>query len=228
MSEPAKAGNPSEGEQKVDLTQYVPKGDFEKVSGSVKELQTQLEEAKMALLDPDYISFLESKKGKQVVKKAEKAVEKISDEEIDGLSSKQLLNLAVERAKEAILSEVSSVYDEQIKRMGATLSDVLGILELQEVREKHKDFDLYRDETRKILESSTTPLTIEQAYKIAKNDNPEKKPVEENKEGKAKAGTEKPSGTIARETVTPKTFKSKSEALEDAWNNVVGSGKDVL
>ena len=219
---------PSEGAEKVDLTKYVPKDDHEKTLNTVKDLESKLEDAKLSLLDPDYISFLETKKGKGVVKKVEKAVREVSDDDLDGLSSKDLLALSVERAVEAVKTEISNVYDEQLKKMGGTLSDVLAILELQEVEKKYKDFDDFRGETRKILETSQTPLTIEQAYKLAKQANEEKPDDDTTKKKKAAASTEKPSGTVAKGSIEPKDFKDKVAAGEDAWDKTVGAGKDTL
>ncbi len=208
-----------------DLTKYVPKDEHEKTLNTVKDLESKLEEAKLSLLDPRVIEALTTKK---VEKKIEKAVKEVSDDDIDGLSSKQLLELAIEKAKEAILPEVSEAYDEQLKKMGATLSDVLAILELQEVEKKYKDFDDFRDETRKILETSTTPLTIEQAYRLAKQVNEEKPEDDTTKKKKAASSTEKPSGTVSKGTIEPKDFKDKNAAGEDAWDKVVGAGKDTL
>lgn len=229
MSEPTGA-KPSEGAAQVDLTKYVPKDEHEKALNTAKELETKLEEAKLSLLDPEYISFLESKKGKAVAKKVDSALSKISEEDIDKMSSKELLDLAVEKAKETILGEVSSVYDDQLKRMGATLSDVLAILELQDVEKRHKDFGDYRDDTRKILETSATPLTIEQAYRLAKQAAIEKDPSKATAKAKndSEASSEKPSGTVAKDTMAKTSFKDKVEAGEDAWNRTVGADKDIL
>ena len=102
MSEP-KVTNPSEGDKATpDLTKYVPKDEHEKTLTTVKDLESKLEEAKLSLLDPDYISFLETKRGKKVEKKVEKAVKEISEDDLDGLSSKDLLALSVEKAVEAV------------------------------------------------------------------------------------------------------------------------------
>ena len=104
------------------------------------------------------------------------------------------------------------------------------MLELQEVVKSHDDFEDYRDTVREILESSPTPLTIEQAYLIAKAG--KATPAEEtdaDKTKKAKSGTEKPGGGLPRDSITPKTFgKDKNAAASDDWDTVVGKGKETL
>lgn len=213
----------------VDLTKYVPKEEAEKLGNSVKELEAKLDEAKLSLLDPEYIDFLESKKGARVEKKIEKATN-LSDRDIEKLSSKQILELATERAKEAILSEVAPKYEDALRKQGATLQDILAYIELGEVEKKYKDFDTYRDSTRKILETSRTQISIEQAYKQAKYDTLEKEgkltPKEE-KELKTPA-SEKPTNSVPSDAMSKSTFKSAGEAAEDAWDRIVGTGKDTL
>jgi len=213
----------------VDTEKFVPKEEHEKLANEKKELESKLDEAKLSLLDPDYIDFLESKKGARVEKKIEKAMD-LSDKDIEKLSSKQILELATERAKEAIMSEVDAKYAEVVRRQGVTLHEVLSYIEVGECEKKYKDFDTYRDATRKVLENSRTQITIEQAYKQAKYDTLEKDgkltPKEE-KELKTPA-SEKPTSTVPGDTMSKSSFKNAGEAAEDAWDRVMGSGKDTL
>jgi hypothetical protein len=225
MSEPAI--KPSEAGA-VDTSKFVPKEDYEKLGNSLKELETKLDEANLSLLDPDYIDFIESKKGNKVEKKVEKAM---ADVDLDKLSSRQILELSTQKAKEALMEEVLPKYEEQLKRQGATLQDILAYIELGEVEKKYKDFNDYKDDTRKVLETSKTQLTIEQAYKQAKLDKLEKDgkltPKDE-KELKTPTSTEKPTSTVPGDTMSKSTFKNKGDAADDAWERIVGSGKDSL
>lgn len=210
---------PAEGAAAIDASKFVPKEDYEKATSSLKELEAKLDEAKMSLLDPEYISFLEQKKQAKLEKKLAKPLP--SDVDLSKMTSAQILSLSVEKAKEAIMTEIVPQYEEQLKRTQQTLSDVLAVLELQEVEKKYSDFNTYRDDTRKILETSTTPLTIEQAYKLAKANT---------FDGKAPAVSpaERPTGSVPGSDMKPTSFKSKHEAAEDAWNRVMGPGKDTL
>jgi hypothetical protein len=231
MSDPAKQASEEAKDttSSVDTNKYVPKEEYEKLSGSVKELEAKLDEAKLSLLDPEYIAFLETKKGQQVEKKVEKAF-RVSDAEIERLSSKQLLELAVERAKEAVIGELSPDLEKRFKKYDMSLADIFSVFELQQCEKKYKDFDDFRGDVRKILESTQAQLTIEQAYKQAKfermstkEEHPETTKVEP-----AKVSSEKPTGTVPSETMQTKAFKNKTDAAEDAWNQVIGAGRDSL
>lgn len=224
MSEPI--NKPNEGAPNtatVDPNKFVPKEELDKVLNSKKELESKLDEAKLSLLDPEYIQFLESKKGKQAGKAVTKAIDSITDDDIEHLSSKQLLELAVSRSMEA----VSSVYDAKLQTQANTISDLLAYIELQETQKQHPDFNDYRDRIKEIIGTSQAPLTYEQAYMIAKGE----KPVEvtdEQKKKSAKTATEKPTNTVPAKEMQVKTFASKSAAAEDAWDQVVGASKDSI
>lgn len=225
MSDPIK--QPSDAGE-VDTSKFVPKEEYEKLGQSVKELETKLDEAKLNLLDPDYIDFLESKKGTKVEKKVKEAM---SDVDINKLSSKQILEMATEKAKEALMEEVLPKYENALKKQGATIQDILAYIELGEVEKKHKDFDDYREDIKKILETSKTPLSIEQAYKLAKSDKHDKdNPVTEDDKTPEKKPTqsEKPTSTVPGSTLSKTAFKTPEEAADDAWNKTVGAGKDIL
>jgi len=224
MSEQTKEAS----EKAANEKNVVPKEEYEKLAGTVKDLEGKLDEAKLSLLDPDYIDFLETKKGAKVEKAVKKSME---DVDTDKMTSKQILELATERAKEALLDEVMPKYEAALKQQGTTIQDILAYIELGEVEKKFKDFGEYRDDTRKVLETSKTQLTIEQAYKQAKMDRLEKEgkltPKEE-KELKAPTSSEKPTSTVPGDTMSKSAFKTAEDAAEDAWDKIVGSGKDTL
>jgi hypothetical protein len=225
MSDPIT--KPSETGATPTPDKFVPKEDYEKLAGSVKELESKLDDAKLSLLDPDYIDFLESKKGKQV----EKAVKKeLTEADTKNMTSQQILDLATDRAKEALMQEVLPKYEEALKKQGSTIQDILAYIELGECEKKYKDFNDYRDDVRKVLENSQTRLTIEQAYKQAKLDKLDADGKLTPKDEKATKPTqsEKPTSTVPGDTLGKGAFKSKAEAAEDAWDRIVGSGKDTL
>jgi len=213
-----------------DASKFVPKEDFEKLANDKKELESKLDEAKLSLLDPDYIDFLETKKGKQV-EKVIKEASTLTDKEMEGLTSKQILELATERAIEAVTSQLTPKYEEALRKQGATLQDILAYIELGEVEKKYKDFDTYRDDVKKVLENSRTQISIEQAYKQAKYDRLEKEDKltpEDKKTLKTPPPIEKPTSSVPGNTMSKSAFKTSEEAAKDAWDKVVGSGKDSL
>jgi len=218
---------PSEG---VDTSKYVPKDELDKVSSSLKEMQVKLEETNLKLLDPEYLEFLESKSGKRnantIISNSAK-VGDISADEMERLSKRELLNLAIERTKAAILNEVIPEYRDQVKRLAMTQEDILAVLELQNVEKRYTDFSDYRDDVRKLLESSKTPLTIEQAYKMAKFEKLNDQPAPQLSKTPPPP-SEKPGSSPVAEDGAKRAFKTKDDASNDAWNKVVGSGKDYL
>jgi hypothetical protein len=169
------------------------------------KLRDELDNAKLSLLDPEYIAFLETKKGSSKV--IDDAARQIKD---GNMTPSKLSEL------EAKLNKVS-----------VTMEQVLAVMELKEVEGKYKDFNTYRDDTTKVLETSTTPLTIEQAYKIAKQNRKDNK-TDEEKEADFKSGSEKPGGGGPREEEPPKVFKDKKAAADDAWDKSIGKGKDSI
>lgn len=210
MTEENKANGttPSEGEQ-VDLTKYVGKEDHEKALSAkdveVTKLQAELDQAKMSLLDADYIEYLESKKS---TPKEETADEIAAKEK--GLPTK-------------------TEFDTLKKELGMTkaaVQDVLAALELKNTEERYPDFKDYKDQVKTILESSQAPLTFEQAYMIAKVSKPA--------DGTAPAApakqteSEKPTGSVPGEGLEKKDFKDSNEAGNDAWDKTVGTDKDRL
>lgn len=171
----------------------------------IKKLRDELDNAKLSLLDPDYISFRNSKKSTEAAKIVNKEMK--------------------EGGK--MTEDRYSALEEKLNKLGTTLQNVLASMELQTVESKYKDFDQIREEVAKVLETSSTPLTIEQAYKIAKQNVREEKDEQEKKTD-AKAASEKPSTKVPDEETSKKTFKDKKEAAEDAWEKAVGKGKDTI
>lgn len=211
----------------VDTSKFVPKEEYEKLGNSVKELETKLDEAKLSLLDPDYIDFLESKKGGKIEKKVEKAM---SEVDLDKMSSKQILELSIQKSKEVLMEEVMPKYEDMLKKHGATLQDILAYIELGEVEKKYKDFNDYREDTRKVLETAQTRLTIEQAYKQAKYERLDKegKLTPKLEEALKTPVSEKPTSSVPGDTMSKSSFKNADDAAMDAWDKVMGSGKDSL
>jgi superfamily II DNA or RNA helicase len=206
MTEQEKNANEAQsGEGTVDLTKYVGKEDYDKAlsakEAEVSKVKEELEQAKMSLLDPEYIDYLESKK--------EKPAERDAANEA-GLPTK-------------------TEFDALKKELGMTkaaVQDVLAVIELKNTEEKYADFKDYKDDVKAILESSRAPLTFEQAYLIAKSQKP-KEPAK-SADPKQAPAYEKPSGSVPGSDLDKKDFKDADEASSDAWDKVVGPGKDRI
>jgi len=202
---PSEGGSPA-----IDLSKYIPKEDHEKALSSTKtemeKLKQELDDAKLSLLDPEYISYLEQKKSG-----AERKEAKIEAKLADGDQSK---------------SEIAELRRE-LSQVRQFQQDVAAVLELQAVEKKYEDFNDLRDDVKKVLESSSTALTIEQAYLLAKAKHIGEK-SDEDKVKSAKTGREKPGATVPAPSLEPTNFKDKRAAAEDAWDKIVGAGKDTL
>ena len=212
----------------IDLTKYVPKEDFDKLTNESKtrvdSLTNDLEKLRQQLLSPQYIDFLSKQKedATRATNTVQKEVSKITDAELNSLPPAKILELATERAKQAILSEVMPTLEKRVKSAEMTLGDLQAILELNAV-EKYYDgstgrvnFNDYREEVYKLIESSPA-LTIEQALHIAVaqkggtvTTTTVKKPV----------GSEKPTATVPAGTVEKTNFKTSTEAADDAWGKM--------
>ena len=211
---PEQDKKPGEGAQTnaIDTTKLVPKEDFEKLSKESKEqvttLQSELETAKLSLLDPEYIAFRESKKSKALAKEAKSISDELKDSNVTG-------NRVVE-------------LEDRINRLSTAVEDLLALQELAVCEKKYSDFNDYRDSVRKTLEDSTTPLTIEQAYLLVKGSTTKTDKTDAEKAAGAKAGSEKPGSGVNAGSTQPTSFKDKKSAADAAWDEVVGAGKDTL
>lgn len=211
----------------IDLTKYVPKEELEKAQSASKaeteKLRAELEQAKMSLLDPEYIAHLESRKGRESQPVRDASAGEI---DIDSLTPKQLLQVAINQAVQA--TEERSA--KRFSKIESALSDTLALLELRDVESKYKDFADYRNDVAKILEDPKSNLTIEQAYKLVKADRLSQKEADTKEETPTRRAvtSEKPSNTVPAENMQRRSFKSSRDAADDAWDQVVGSGKDNL
>lgn len=222
-----KKGNGSEGSEKgaIDLDKYVPKEDHEKLTAShkteVEKLQGELDKAKLSLLDPDYIEFQEKKKGKG----KPDDTPPVEDKNLDDMSSRELADHIANSLKESVVKPLQ----DELNKTKHTLNDVLAVIELQEVEKRYPDFGDYRDDVRKLIESSTTALTFEQAYKIAKTNRAAADDKDKDKpKGDGPPGSEKPTGSVPNEELDQKDYDTPEAAADAAWNKAVGPGKATL
>jgi hypothetical protein len=170
-----------ENNKSTDAIKYATKEDIKNINESIEKLRKELDEVKWTLSLFDRLESLGTKDDK-----ARSHLDENSDPIVDArirlslrvpppagvdfnkLTPFQFLTLAVDNAKAAVMEEVLPVYRQKIDEVSRATSDILAILELQDLEKKYSDFQEYRDDTRNILETTTTPITIEQAYLQAK------------------------------------------------------------
>ena len=217
MSEQVTKTSEASKPEAIDMSKYVPKD-------QVESLQADLEKAKLDLLSPEYIEFLEAKKlgkDKVLTSKVSALLGELKPEEIESLPKVRLLQLAVERAKEELTPAIRKEFNDQLTALSNYVGNLGAYIEVQDIRNRHKDFDEYADDISKLFEKATKELTYEEAYLMAKGARQTKEPEGEKKEEKPKPkGSEKPGGTTPPANLTEKKFKSDYDAGLDAWEQV--------
>lgn len=179
----------------IDLTNYIPKADFEKAinerDGTINSLKDEVTKVKSELLSPEYVEFKTKGKAQpnqqqqqnnnqpDLLTKALSDVKTLSEEV-------SLLRLQTEWDKTEVLVE---------KKYGESLAD-------------------YKDRINKFYqETGNTQMTYLQAYLLIKKADEDTKPKDpKDTTPKKPFSTEKPTATIPLTAVEPKTFKTTEEA----------------
>jgi hypothetical protein len=198
----------------IDLTNYVPKGEFEKLQADASEARKGLESLKSQLLDADYLSYLESKR--QNSQPQAKPTSDLSNINLKNLDMQGLINLINQHS----LNAIQQVVGPQIQALHGRLTDVQAVLELDNVRSRYEDFDDYQQDIVGILERAQNDLSIEQAYLQAKGINPNKAQVE-SAQTVQPARSERPGTFVPLDGETIKTFKNSDEAARAAASEVL-------
>lgn len=210
-TESTKPAEPGSNEQTKD--DVISKAEHEKaLTESTQKVQTltaDIDKLKMQLLDPNYLEYL---KQREETSEGAKTPVKPS-EPID-------VTTAVKRL------------ENELSRQRQITEAILADIELKQVVETNKDFEDYRTDVAKILETATTDLTISQALAIARDN---RRRATENPSTPAKPKntfSEKPNKSIPSGSMNEKkTFKTDAEAGQDAWNQVkdkYGLTSDIL
>lgn len=225
----SKAGEAAKSDA-VNLDNYVSKDVLD-------QTKAELQKAQQQLLSPEYIDYLESKKkgsGTQDDKISEGAAKvsallgELSPEEIESLPKTKLLALAEQRAGMKAAADVRKEFSGVIKDLTDRIGNMAAYLELREVKEKHDDFDTYKEDVQNLLNSATSDLSIEDAYYKAKMlreaENSKKggsdKATNEDKAEAVSKGSEKPDGEVPPNEGGKKEYKTPEEAGTAAWKEV--------
>lgn len=200
MPGPANVTPPDDGgTPKEDL---ISKADFDKAVGekdtALTDVRTQLNEAQLKLVDPAYVEFMEARKASN-----EKPI-------IDDKTAKEQ---GIPESAIKIINDQGS----SIKQLQTAVQQIGALLELSDVEKKYADFGNYRDDVQKILETSGSNLTIDQAYVQAKAAAPDKSKGSD--ETPTPKGSEKPGGFVPKDD-SKKHYTDADEAGNAAWAEV--------
>lgn len=210
--------NTGTAETAVDLTNYVPKGEFEKIQAQANESAKGLESLKNQLLDKDYLEYLEARKSgnQQRQPQQQQALNKIDIKNLD-------MDSLVKLIQEHSLAVVSQAVGPQLQNLRGALTDVQAVLELDQVRGRYDDFDDYAKDVTSILERTQNDLTIEQAYLMVKGQSPAKDIDSGNNQQIKNAGSrnERPGSVVPLDGDTIKVFKNSNDAAQAAAAEVL-------
>jgi len=185
----------------------VPKAEFEQLKSKAEETTRTMEDLRNKLLDPEYISYLETKNKPKPA--------------LPGTTPVNLQSMTLEQLQGLIATGVATSVQDALKPINQRLGQVQIRQELDDVKARHTDFDDHKDKIVEILNGSDNELTIEQAYLLAKAQVGEATPKpKETPPAKPAQGNEKPSSRVPVEGDTIKTFKDPHAAAQAAWAEV--------
>lgn len=193
------------------VPETVSKNEFDKVVAQAAEKDRSLETLKSQLLDPEYISYLESKN------QAKTKTTSLIPQTVN------LASLSLDQLRQLIREEGQEVINKSIAPIAGRLTEVQATLEANAVRAKYSDFNDYADKIVGILENSN--VTIEQAYLMARAGRTLEQETAAAKTPKAEdkpqpKGSEKPGTTVPLEGDTIGKFKNETEAGMAAWSAI--------
>ena len=196
---------------------------IESLSGQIKSLETERDDAKSklseaddALLQPDYLEFL-NKKANPPVKDEGKSFDDMSDGEKKAFIAGTTRDVINEAAKD-VLTRLSKV--EQGLGYQSSALEVQKVIDGRADGTPHEDFWDYQKEMQKLADDNPK-LSALRLYNIAKG---EKQAVINKEREKEVPETERPGTSIS--TLQEKGL-SKEKASEVAWNKSFGNKKSV-
>lgn len=193
--------------QTQPIPETVSKQEFDRLASQAAEKDRSLEALKSQLLDPEYISYLETKNQAKTRPSTTMANQAIN-----------LSNMSLDQLRSLIREEGEAVIKQTIAPLAGRLTEVQATLEANAVRAKYSDFNQYADKVVSILENSD--VTIEQAYLMARAGKvieAETSAKKEPETPKSPTRSEKPGTTVPLEGDTITKFKNETDAGMAAW-----------
>jgi len=212
-----KGNKGGDGDQDKGLD-TVSKADYEKALSDLSTLKEELEDARMEVMTPEYLSFLDQKeKGKD-----KEPDDKLpADDELENLPKKKILELAEERAIKKMQKEIN-----ELKSGFESSSKAERAREVAAFARQHDDFETYKPIMYGLsLDKKNADLGLSELYEKAKKHVKElnTEPTEDEKNKQRKQKGEKPGGSSAS-TEKDKKY-TPEQAADEAWEEVVGDGE---
>lgn len=214
--EDSKGGDDTKGKE----TDAVSKADHEKVISELNQVKEELEDARMEVMTPEYLDYLDQKdKGKGKDKETPK--KELSDDAIENLSKKELLELATANARKEFDGKLDA-----IKKDAESSSKAERAREVAAFGRTKDDFAQYRPIMYGLsLDKKNADLSLQELYDLAKKHVKElnTEPTKEEKDKQRKMKTEKP-GSSSASVDKDKKYTPES-AADEAWEETVGDGE---
>lgn len=192
----------------VAQPETVPKTEFDRVTAEAKDAKQGLEAVRNQLLSQDYLDYLAAKNAKPAAPAAATLPTNLG-----AMTLAELTAYIDKRTVELVNPTITNIQ--------TVLKDVQVKQELEEVRERHDDFETLRPKIVEILSSAANDLTIEQAYYMAKAQAPAKAATPPAPAATPpQKGNERPGGTLPVSGDTLPKFKDGKDAGQAAWASV--------
>lgn len=205
------------GQNGQNNTPTVPKADFDRLQAQVAEGNRTLENLRSELTSPEYIEYRASKNRPPAPA-------------TNNGQPVTLGNMSLEQLQQMMVQSVGATVQTVLKPILERIDNLDAQQELDIVMRKYEDFEDVRDQVANILNTAKNELTIEQAYLMAKaqqpagEENQQQAPAAGQKGAPAgrpaPQGNERPSSNVPVEGDTIKKYKDANDAGQAAWNEV--------
>lgn len=186
------------------------------VSNELKKTKAESDKIKETLLSPEFLARMEEG-GRGSDQTLERTQTSVPD--IDNMSRREFAEFLLTAVNDRVAKDFYSrqdILEKELRLMKAKE-------ELAQVKAKYPDFDKLKDGITTRVQRGAS---YEDAYLAERQyQNIEKEQAE--KEKAAKAASEKPGG-VNYKSVSPADFKSSKQANDDAWERIVGGGKEKI
>lgn len=200
-----------ESTSSIDLNNYIPKSEYEKLQAETAETRKGLESLKSQLLDKDYLDFLDSKRHAS----PSANTQGVTTADIRNMDTASLVKLV----NDTVLATMNNALTPVFQAVNTRLTNMEAGQEASNVAATYDDFVDYRDDVAAILEKSPNDITIEQAYLMAKATRaPEAAPTASVQQPQR---SERPGTIIPLSGDTVKTFKTSEAAAMAAASEVL-------
>jgi hypothetical protein len=186
----------------------VAKADFDAKVAEVDKMSKELEDMRLEVFSQDYLDFLDNKdKGKGKETSVKEGNKELTDDDLKGLTPKQIIEKAKELAKQELAADIEKAKTDVASTMGKEQRQ----RDVAAFARGHEDYEIYRPIMYGIsLDPKNKDLTLQELYEKSKAHvaNIHGTPSKEEQERQRKLASEKPGGS------------SESLASEEKYKNM--------